>query len=377
LVPISGGHFWDGAGGALLGAVIGAAIAIYVLFRTRKYDRELFRAQQSADAARRITSVINDLYKVVRSLRNPDGYPGPGEIEALHQAIQSVISVTRLDIPLLSSETMRFRIYHTRRRCEEAEEETNRFVKVLKRDYERGHITEEETRQEYLERDPLGPLASHLAFLVDDLDEFRAFGRVPRRETVNPPQARDVITILSWAKSRRPCILTRSIRRIAATAALVSKRLRWRLGVILPWLRRRQQSSGLESLKARALAAAAQDAARLERTQAGRAARRQRKLRTRAASEVERVLGVKSLPKDWTVRLESDDVGPLERVYAEIKGVQLRRSLRRPWVEVGTDGDWSQLTLVQFGRALQTVNSWPRPAGSAEKTQGSLPHDQV
>ena len=354
-MPISGGHFWDGAGGALLGAVIGAAIAIYVLFRTRKYDRELFRAQQSADAARRITSVINDLYKLVRSLRNADGYPGPDEIEALHQAIQSVISVTRLDIPLLSSDTMRYRIYHTRRRCEEAGEETNRVVKALEKEYERGLITKEETDEEYLGRDPLGPLASHLAFLVSDLDEFRAFGRVPRRETVNPPQARNVITILNWDRSSRPSILTRSIRRIAATAGLVSRRLRWRLGVVLPLLRRRQQSSGLESLKARALAAAAHDAARMERV--GRTVRRQRKLQTRAASEVERVLGVKSLPEDWTVRLESDDVGPLERVYAEIKGVQLRRSLRRPWVEVGTDGDWSQLTLVQFGRALQGPRS--------------------
>ena len=203
-MSISGGYFWDGTGGALIGAVMSASIAIYVLFRTRKYDRQLFLAQQNTDAARRITSVVNDLYNLARSLRVQSPYPGTEQMDAVHQMVQSVVSVTRLDIPLLDDRTMRVRIYHTRRRCEDAEEETKQVLKSVEREYERGLITEDEAYQVFMEADPLGPLVSHLAALVTDLDEFRALGKVPRRVTVNPPQSRDSITLFEWSQSKRP-----------------------------------------------------------------------------------------------------------------------------------------------------------------------------
>lgn len=369
LVSASAGHFWDGAGGALIGAVISASIAIYVLFRTRKYDRQLFHAQQNADAARRITSAVNDLYNLVRSLRGQSPYPGTKEMKALHQAVRFVVAVTRLDIPLLNSMTMRVRIYHTRRRCEDAEEETKRVLKRVKRDYERGLITEDEARQEFIEADPLGPVASHLAALVTDLDEFRALGKVPRRVTVNPPQSRDSMTLFEWSQSKRHPTHARLTNRIVVATALAGRRARWRLGATLPWPRSSRQSSGLESLEARALAATARDDARRQRTRTERIGRERRKTSTHAASEVGRILGVQSRPDDWTVRLEWDDVGPLYRAYAQIKDVQLRCSRRLPWVEVRTDGGWSQLTLAEFGRALRAANSRPRSDASAGPTK--------
>jgi gas vesicle protein len=98
--------FWSGVGGVLAGTVVGAVtsflIARSTLLRTRADDKELAREERNEDAARRSTEALIDLQEALKWDRTEQ--VGPLDwLATVSQAVESLVRVTKLDIPILGS----------------------------------------------------------------------------------------------------------------------------------------------------------------------------------------------------------------------------------------------------------------------------------
>jgi hypothetical protein len=180
--------FWSGVGGVLAGAVVGAVtsflIARYTLLRTRTDDKQLAREERNEDAARRITEALIDLQEALKWDRTEQ--VGPLDwLATVNQAVESLVRVTKLDIPVLASLSMGRRIYSARKSAQA----TRDWMLPIVEHFERGLITEDELGQEFLEVLAARPLYRIVVTLISDIDVYRNSGEEPTREqaAVAPP----------------------------------------------------------------------------------------------------------------------------------------------------------------------------------------------
>lgn len=180
--------FWSGVGGVLAGTVVGAVtsflIARSTLLRTRADDKELAREERNEDAARRSTEALIDLQEALKWDRTEQ--VGPLDwLATVSQAVESLVRVTKLDIPILGSLSMGRRIYSARKNAQA----TRDWMLPIVEHYERGLITEDELAQELLEVLSARHLYGIVVTLISDIDVYRNSGEEPTNEQpiVTPP----------------------------------------------------------------------------------------------------------------------------------------------------------------------------------------------
>ena len=180
--------FWSGVGGVLAGSVVAAVtsflIAKYTLLRTRADDKQLAREERNEDAARRITEALIDLQEAL----NWDRMEQVGALDwfaTVNQAVESLVRVTKIDIPILASLSMGRRIYSARKSAQATRDWMLRIVEH----FDRGLITEDELRLEFAEMLSKRPLYGIVAYLIEEIDVYRNSGEEPTREqaVVSPP----------------------------------------------------------------------------------------------------------------------------------------------------------------------------------------------
>lgn len=180
--------FWSGVGGVLAGTVVGAVtsflIARYTLLRTRADDKQLAREERNEDAARRITEALIDLQEALKWDRTEQ--VGPLDwFATVSQAVESLVRVTKLDIPILGSLSMGRRIYSARKSAQA----TRDWMLPIVEHYERGLLTEDELGQEFVEVLSARHLYGIVVTLISDVDVYRNSGEEPTNEQpiVTPP----------------------------------------------------------------------------------------------------------------------------------------------------------------------------------------------
>jgi hypothetical protein len=227
-VPWDHSQFWSGAGGVIAAAVVSSLITLFVLFRQRRNDRQLTRDSRSEDGARRITEALIEAHAVAKELLGQKTQVAPGQWATLDRAIRSMATVTKLDIPLLTSPLMRRRVYYTRKSLEELSPQIKSAIGRIEKDLGRGLITDDEAYQEWLEVGArLASAASaHLGILIQDLDEFRALGREPRRHSDNPPVIDDTMAIVKWSLNVKVLSVPWVRKRVLKAAGALANRSR-------------------------------------------------------------------------------------------------------------------------------------------------------
>lgn len=83
------GTFWDGAGGALLGTLGSALVAVVVVIWTRNNERKLMREQMSITSAHDCQAYVSNLRAKTDRFIRPEPAPDWSEVKALADRLES------------------------------------------------------------------------------------------------------------------------------------------------------------------------------------------------------------------------------------------------------------------------------------------------